>query len=574
MDRILSSLVDDLLNKQEILRETDDNNFEYFSNYVLVTEELKKDFDLSIVNTGSGDDTGIDGIAIIINGQFVESTDDVEYFAENFEYFDVTYIFIQTKNTNKFEGKEINNFSFGLMDFFSDRHKLRRNENIEYVNEISNLVFAQAPKFNHNPVCKLFYVTTGTYQIDQNNEAIKNTTIETLMSLNLFSSVSFSFLGSNELIKIYRNLNNKVSVPILFQERVTLPEIDGIKESFLGIIPLSEFSKLIVDENNNLRNIFYDNIRDFQGLRNPVNTQIEKTLKTAQPEIFTILNNGITVVANDLKSTGNKFTVIDYQIVNGCQTSNVLYEYIKNTNYVDFTIPLKLIVTSNEDIKNKITIATNSQTAIKHEQLQAMTDFQKNLEQYYTTTQGDTKLYYERRTGQYQTDNTIIKARIINIQNQIKSFSTFYYENPDRVTTYFGYIVKQFIEVDNPKIFNEQHQLLLYYTAGLAYYRLETFFKSKILDSKYRKIKFFVLMLFRKLIQKEMLLQTYMNSTRKVDEYCNPIILILEDRVKSIDYFSKAIDIIDKSGQDINDKQLIKQTIFTTSLIDTYKKYY
>lgn len=51
--------------------------------------------------------------------------------------------------------------------------------------------------------------------------------------------------------------------------------------------------------------------------------------------------------------------------MNGCQTSNVLFnnrkgDYINNVN-----IPIKIIATDDDEIKNRITLATNNQTPIK-----------------------------------------------------------------------------------------------------------------------------------------------------------------------------------------------------------------
>ncbi|WP_446719262.1 AIPR family protein, partial [Herbaspirillum sp. C7C2] len=42
-------------------------------------------------------------------------------------------------------------------------------------------------------------------------------------------------------------------------------------------------------------------------------------------ELFCVLNNRVTIVATSLTPAGNHFTLRDYQIVNGCQTSNVLH---------------------------------------------------------------------------------------------------------------------------------------------------------------------------------------------------------------------------------------------------------
>ena len=70
-------------------------------------------------------------------------------------------------------------------------------------------------------------------------------------------------------------------------------------------------------------------------------------------DFFSVLNNGVTIVAESISSSGNKFTINNYQIVNGCQTSHVLF----NNKYLDgmdnTNIPLKLIGTNDENVKSK-----------------------------------------------------------------------------------------------------------------------------------------------------------------------------------------------------------------------------
>ncbi len=570
MDRIVKSLVEDLLNSLELKSESQDIDFEKFANYCIISKEYNKSFDLETSLTGTGDDTGIDGIAIIVNGQVIENTEDIDFLLENNNYLEATLIFIQAKTSPEFSSKEMNNFAYGVKDFFAEDHKLRRNQEISDLAEISNYLFDKASKFRHNPKLKLYYISNGNWTGDQNNVAIIDSNKNELIETNLFDSVTFEPIGAADIAKIYRATKNSISATFNFVGKVTLPDLKDVTESYFGILPLSEFKKILIDDNDNLKNIFYDNVRDFQGIDNPVNSGITETLNGNEKELFTILNNGVTIVADKIKTSGNKFTIWDYQIVNGCQTSNVLYEYIKGNDENDINLPIKLVVTNNDDVKNRITIATNSQTAIKREQLQAMTDFQKNLEYYFQTFEGDGRLFYERRSGQYQTDGTVIKARIINIKDLIKSFSSIYYENPDRVTTYFGSIVKQNVESDNPIIFNSSHRNIIYYTAALAFYRLETFFKSRAIDTNYRKARFFLLMLFRMIVSPEKLEITYMSSDRKTVQYCNPVIDCLKDIDKSKSVFEEAIEIFKLSGLDVNDKQLIKQTSFTKDLKEAY----
>jgi len=575
MDRIVKNLVEDLLRSLELSSDGPEKDFEKFSNYCLISKEYNKYFDLDSTCTGSGDDTGIDGIAIIVNGQLLENKEDIDFLLSSNNYLEATYVFVQSKTSSEFSSKEMNNFSFGVKDLFAEIPKLRRNKEIEDFADISNYLLSKASKFRNNPKCKLYYVTNGIWNDDQNNMAIIESTKTDLLSTNLFSEISFNAIDANEICRLYRNTKNSVTTTFVFQDKVTLPDLPNIAESYLGILPLTEFKKILMDENNNIRNVFYDNVRDFQGMNNPVNTGIAETLSSDARELFTVLNNGVTIVANDLKTSGNRFTISDYQIVNGCQTSNILYEYLNNPieSIKNFQLPIKLIVTNNDEVKNKITIATNSQTAIKREQLQAMTDYQKNLEMYFQTFEGDGRLYYERRSGQYQTDGNVLRAKIINIKDLIKSFSSIFYENPDRVTTYFGSIVTQNIESESPSIFNSKHSKILYYTSALAYYRLDTLFNKRRLDTNYRKVKFFLLMLFRMLIKNEALNTSHMTSDKYSTDYCSPIIGVLHNVDSSCDLFEKAIEIINLSDQNVNDKQLIKQVTFTKNLKEAFSVY-
>lgn len=573
MDRIVTSLVEDLLKAQELISDGQDKDFEKFSNFSIITSEYNKSFDIHDTLTGGGDDTGIDGLAVIVNGQIIHQKEEIDSLLESNAYLEAKFLFIQSKTSNKFESSDINLFAFGVKDFFSDSPKLRRNEEINNFIDIYNHLYNKASHFRYNPDVKIFYVTNGQVNEDQNHQAIVSSSVDELRQTNLFRNIDFILMGANEISKIYRDTKNTVSTTFIFQEKVTLPELPGIIESYFGIIPMSEFKKLLIDENENLRNVFFDNVRDFQGLANPVNSHIAETLTSESPELFTVLNNGVTVVATSKKSSGNRFTINDYQIVNGCQTSNVLYNHIKSHGLDHLNIPLKLVVTDDDDIKNKITIATNSQTAVKREQLQAMTEFQKNLEYYYRSIEGDGKLFYERRSGQYQSDITIVKARILNIQNQIKSFSSIFYDNPDRVTTYFGSIVKQNVETENPIIFHPKHQLDIYYISGLAFYRLDSLFRARAIDTNYRKVKFFMLMLFRMLIQPSSLSKDFMKSSRKTKDYCSPILKVLDNKTETVKYFEKVIDIIKFSKLNVDDKQLVKQTNFTNQLKTALKNY-
>ena len=568
MDRITKSLIEELLTTLEIRSKSESKDFEKLGNYIVVSNEYNKTFDLEAITVGEGNDTGIDGIAIIVNGQLIDSVEEVDDLLEKNNFLEVEYIFVQSKTSSSFDSGDINTFLFGVKDFFETEPKLVRNEDIIRFAEISNHIFCKASKFRANPTIKLFYITTGKWVDDTNLLAVINTGKDNLEHTSLFEKIHFTPFGARELAASYRKTKESISTTITFNNRITIPKIGGVSQAYIGLLPFEEFLKIVADDEGVLLNVFEDNVRDFQGENNDVNSGIAVTLSGVDSEVFSVLNNGVTIVASTISPTGDQFTISDYQIVNGCQTSNVLYNNRAGDNISKVCVPIKLIATTDEEVKTRITLATNNQTPIKKEQLAALTQFQRSLEQYYNSFTGDSRIYYERRSKQYNSDNSVLKSRIITVPYQIKSFAGMFLDEPHNVTSYFGSIVKRLNE-GKMQIFVENHTFAPYYTSALAYYKLELLFKKGSIGSSYKKVRFHILMLFRKLNEVEVL--PPFNSTKKMNIYCYKLLAILNDDTKVVKAFNKCIDVIDKSGFDKTDKQEIK-LVSKTKLLTEYVK--
>lgn len=569
MDRITESLIKELLTNLEISPENESKDFEKLSNYTVVSNEYNKTFDLETLSVGDGNDTGIDGIAIIVNGQLVESTDEVDDLLEKNNSLEIEYLFVQSKTSPSFDSGDINTFLFGVKDFFSTNPGLVRNEDIKRFAEVSNYIFSKAPRFKENPSIKLYYITTGKWVNDTNLVAVIDNGVDSLEQTNLFEKVVFNPFGARELAIAYRKTKESISTTINFSNRITLPKINGVSQAYIGLLPYSEFLKIVSDSDENLLNVFEDNVRDFQGDNNDVNGGIATTLNNDDSEIFSVLNNGVTIVASTISPTGDQFTIFDYQIVNGCQTSNVLYNNRKGLNINKVNIPVKLIATSDDEVKTRITLATNNQTPIKKEQLAALTQFQRSLEQYYNSYSGDSKIYYERRAKQYNSDNNVLKSKVITVPYQIKSFAAMFLDEPHNVTSFFGTIVKRLNE-GKAQIFNNDHAYSPYYTSSFAYYKLESFFRRGSIDTSFKKVRFHILMLFKILNEKE--IAPPLNSLKRMDRYCNELLIILNDDTKALKAFKKCTEIIENSGFDKSDRQNLKLLPKTKILIDYAKK--
>lgn len=559
MDRITKHLVDDFISNFDLDIKDESIRFEFFCNYSIISKEHSDSFDIDKVWVGGGNDTGIDGLAILVNGKLIESKEEIDDLLEINKYLEVIFVFIQSKTSSSFNSGEISKFLFGISDFFEQESKLIRNEQIQEKADIMDYLYTKSAFMTKgNPKCKIYYVTTGNWNDDPDPKARFDNVKEDLIRKNLFSIIETFPIGAREIQKFYQNTKETISKEILFPNKMILSDIGGVDQAYIGTLEFNEFKKLITDDEGNILNsIFYDNIRAFQG-DNPVNNKIEKTIKDKKFDQFVVLNNGITIVAKKVLPTGNRLTINDYQIVNGCQTSHVLYAQRNEKGIENVTVPLRIISSGNEQLTNEIIISTNSQTIVKPEELEALSEFQKKIELFYQTTSGEGQLFYERRSKQYN-DETVVKTRIITIPIQIKCFAAMFLKQPHRVSRYYGSIVTNL----GDKIFHSDHKPIVYYSSAYAYYRLEHLFRINSIDSKYKKCRFHLLMIIPYLINQENMPQF---NSHKMESYCQRINDVLFDINESATIFNEATSVIDKLKLDLTDRDVFK-TQTTNELI-------
>jgi hypothetical protein len=574
VDRITKSLIEAFLKEHEIESEGEAIDFEKFCNYCVISREYPETFKVEDVSVGSSNDTGLDGIAIIVNGKLVDSIEEVDDLADINKRMEATFIFIQSKTSNTFDSGDMLKFFEGVSDFFAEEEPvLERNEMVEYKAKIATHIYSKSSMMlRGRPLCKMYYITTGKWTDDKNLVRRMSAKKHEIEDKNIFEKVEIQALGADEIRKLYQSTKLALSTDIIFASRVVLPEISGISESYIGTLPFSEFRKLIVDEFDNIRlSIFYDNIRAFQG-SNDVNHDIESTLKSGELDRFSVLNNGITIIAKSLDTVGNRFNIRDYQIVNGCQTSHVLFNCRNLSGINNLQIPVKIIVTDKDDVINSIIKATNHQTPVKKEELAALSEFQKKLEQCYNSFESfhaGEQLYYERRSKQYHDRADVPKNRVITIPDQIKTFAAMFLDQPHRVSRSYGDLSREI----GSKIFGANHSPTSYYVSAFAYYRLENLFNQRNrnkLDPKYKKCKYYLLMAMRYLTAGADM--PSLDNQRKMEQYCNKIISVLNSQQKYLQVFEKGTEIIEEQFLHLNINIDNRDVITTVSFVEQLKK--
>lgn len=539
MDRITANLLKVFKQEHGITAVPDSRAFEHFANYCVVSAEHAETFSLDDVSVGDGNDAGIDGVAILVNGCLVTSREEVRDLRSTNSYVEAHFIFIQAKRSSSFSGADIQNFCFGVNDFLGDAHKLPFNERLEEAWQIQLEIYENSTAFSKGkPRCSLYFVTTGRWTNDTQLATRIDACTKDLEELGVLSKVTFNPVDADALHALYQDTKNRVTATFAFPKRTVLPPINGVSVAFVGTLPASEYLKLVTDDAGRIRkSLFYDNIRDFQDY-NEVNKQIRETIRSPNKDRFAVLNNGVTIVAKSLNTVGDDCVIEDYQVVNGCQTSHVLFNESAEVED-NIAVPIKLVVTTDDGITNAIIRATNTQTAVRSDQLLALSDYQKKLEAYFGTFEGRQKLYYERRSRQYAGSSGVEKVRIVTLPALLRSYTAMFLEEPHRV----GRSPSKLLEEVGIRIMAQEHLPEPYYVSAYALYKLEYLFRSSQVSPKHKPARYPLLLAFGRLATSE---TRPAPTARKMKGYCDGITKVLWDDDKAMKVFEKAVAIVEE----------------------------
>ncbi|GLI94384.1 AIPR family protein [Methylocystis echinoides] len=249
----------------------------------------------------------------------------------------------------------------------------------------------------------MYYVTKASTKnihptVLSTAEALK----DDLSTISTTRDVDTIFLGAEELIDLTRATKTRRRE---LEVQQSLSSDNG--DSFACLVTIEALVSFLSDENGNLiRALFDANVRDFLG-KVGVNDAIRATLESLdQDENFWWLNNGITIVASSIDQKGKKLALNEPLLVNGLQTSNVIFGFMTDTNVDEATkqsrrsqiVLVKIIVPPNEQIRDDIIKATNNQTHIPEPYLRGMDVVHRNIEDHLKTF----GIFYERRKNQYK----------------------------------------------------------------------------------------------------------------------------------------------------------------------------
>lgn len=478
-------------------------------------------------SVGGANDMGIDGLAIKVNGTFISTKQDVDELIELNRQLSIEFLFIQSKNRDKLDSGEYGKFADGIIDFLSDIHNEPHNEKIDSLLQVKDYLFSDdiILRWKGNPTIRIYYVIFGNWRDSKHIEAKTQKLEQDIQALQSYEDVYFKFIDNTSLKKMCEENENSFSSVMTVIDDFGLNEVDGVENSLIVLCTASELMRIVTTDDEMLRqSLFTDNVRDFQG-DTDINSEIMDTIKNA-PSNFALLNNGITIVCTNVLTSNRKIILSNPQIVNGCQTCNVLFEaYIQGFDLTKVTLLAKIIATEKDELTTAVIRGTNSQNVVYNEAFETTRDFHKNLEAFFNDIQDVSpadRIYYERRSKQYFRDSSIKQNQIAGLKTLTQSFVSTFMRTPHLGTSHEAILLKKF----KNSIFVDGQSFYPYYVATLMCLRFEKAKRENKIDRNIENYKHHILLIASEAIAG---ISPDINESRKIDAFCHKLLEVVPD---------------------------------------------
>lgn len=411
----------------------------------------------------------------------------------------------QFKNKRKIEESvitKLNTFSDTLLNLNVNYDELSNGNSIDqnllkYISVFQSMILAR----NLNVSIHNIHASLGDTSSIQDSY---NTKVEILKekydSSNLVDSYDFKSIGASELQEI-SNVEVTTSTKLIAKTAPISSEFGSESENigYIATVKISDYFNFITLKDNNGQNIklnekmFDANIRDFMN-RSSINQQIEETVKNGATkrtdEIksdFWWLNNGITLLADEGNLRGQSFMLENVQIVNGLQTSYSIFRALKDVDDDErerdkHSVFVKIIITTDSEIRDDIIKSTNSQNKVSPSSLRATDPVQRGIENYLR----EKGYYYDRRKNYYRNKGVEI-AKIFDTNYLVQALVSILQQKPSKAKSNPTILIKT--DEEYAALFASDFELESYYAAVKIRKEVERLLKTIEFNDKSSLIK-------------------------------------------------------------------------------------
>lgn len=480
-------LLSDVLDQQRAEHNPHTSSEDFFE--IFTAEQVLKDSDLSYEEIEAGivdgeHDGGIDAVYCFVNGDLVYDDFDTSKYKK--QVLIDLHIF-QAKSASGFSESDINKI------IATSNHLLKLETDYDKLPQYSDSVKAAFQRFrvtyrslaSRFPEVKIsvHYSCKKAQDNVHDNLAIKCSDLkDSITKLFPEAVVSINLLTPTVLLALARKTKKQI-FELRFKHDLSA------ENGYVVLSELSEFDNFLKTGTNSLRlDLFESNVRDFQG-STEVNSDIQATLLNEGNVDFWAMNNGVTILSSRASIAGGKVTVENPQIVNGLQTSTQIARYFSEPRPVDRRLVLiKVIASEDDETRDKIIKATNSQNAIQPATLRATDKVQRDMEQALRSI----GLFYDRRKNYYKNQGKPADS-IISIGLMAQAVMSIILQRPDQARARPSTLIKETSEYN--KVFSDKFPIGLYCVCGVLIKQIDRVMKEEgALSARDRNnIRFYVL---------------------------------------------------------------------------------
>lgn len=339
-----------------------------------------------------------------------------------------------------------------------------------------------------------------------------------------FSDISYIRLDKRRLQDIVNSNENSYQAELDCKTSLLVPSGNArFGNAYITCMPAQELVKLMITSDGLLRrNMFDDNVRDSQGY-SAVNQEISATLKE-HPDRFVLFNNGITIVCKKATTENGKYVLENPQIVNGCQTCNMIYQaYRRGVNLDCVQVIAKIVGSNEEEVTQGIVRGANRQNIVYEEAFETIRGFHKNLEKYfeYNQVKGYQKIYYERRSRQYADNVQIRPQQKISFRGLIQSMVALFLNHVEDSHKHEYTLLKSYKDY----LFIDEHSYKPYYLAAFLCLNVDILFRERKLPKELISYKMHIMLLIKEMAGGH----SPDLVSEGIDKYCEQLLEKLEE---------------------------------------------
>jgi hypothetical protein len=445
---------------------------------VFTVDQLLKDFDLTYEDISAGlfdgsNDGGIDWAYLLVNGAVVNMDED--FVLPSHGEIEMVLAIGQSKNEDTFKETPIDRLKSRLdvlLKLDADEKGLAavKPELVEFFGKFKEIYLGAAARFPKLEI-RLYYACKGEKPAASSKPAaLAESACSMLRGRYTKTPVLFELAGAAELLELARRRPLETFTLKLAESPVSSSREPG----YIGLVRLTDFYAFISDEKGHLRQrLFEANVRDYQGMKGS-NVDMQQTLRSKPVEDFWWLNNGVTIIATDAKEAARILAIESPYIVNGLQTSNEIYRYFAEggSKEDNRNVLVRVIVTKDSEIADRVIRATNSQIYIPPSQLKATEKIHRDIEDFMKKYD----LYYDRRKNHYKMEGKPIQ-RIIGIPELAQAVLAAALGRPADARARPSTVLNNDAEYE--KVFNEKYPITVYPKASLLLRACESYLAGR-----------------------------------------------------------------------------------------------